>query len=230
MSLTNTQLLLSQATPVLTREVERQLFESLRDAKDSVEILKEIDSRSQELEAAKRRVRFLKTEIVNANLPLIVKVAKYFECPGISEAQFVSEGLMKLLQCIDAFNVEYGWKFSTYLQRPLYRHFNRFIKKETKRNWGRFDAEMVFKTEIAEDMVSEAEELVEVLENNTAGLDAMEKTIISHAYGIGQLAPKTLKQLSDHFGLSTGRIKKTLARTIDKLKNALIEEDTNVSE
>jgi len=65
---------------------------------------------------------------------------------------------------------------------------------------------------------------MEVLEANTAGLDALEHTLILHHYGIGQPGPKTLKELSAHFGFSTGRLKKTLARAIEKLEAVLTDE------
>ncbi|MCH9016809.1 MAG: hypothetical protein IIB89_03470, partial [Chloroflexi bacterium] len=68
---------------------------------------------------------------------------------------------------------------------------------------------------------------MEVLEAGTAGLDAMEKTMILHHYGIGKLSPKTLKELSSHFGFSQGRLKKTLASAIEKLGNVLIERNAN---
>ncbi len=227
--MTNTQLLLSQATNRLTKKDEQALFRCLRQAKVDFESLDNLPRTLNECSqraAAKLRVKLITSVLVKANLPLVIKVAKYFDQPGVNEELLVSEGLWKLLECIDAFKVEYGFKFSTYLQRPLYRHFNRVIKKETKRNWGRIDGEIVFKTQVVEDEFCEADELIEVLKNNKAGLGPMEKTILLHSYGIGQPAPKTLKQLSAHFGFSTGRLKKTMASAIKKLKIVLIEEDT----
>ena len=234
MTLTNTQLLLSQATNRLSTEAEQSTFRDLAQAKIDLEGWNNMPRRTlnenSQRAATKLRVKMITSVLVKANLPLVIKVAKYFNQPGVDEELLVSEGLLKLLQCIDAFKVEYGFKFSTYLQRPLYRHFSRVIKKETKRNWGRTDSETVFKTQVIADESHEADELIEVLKSNKAGLDAMEKTILLHSYGIGQPGPKTLKQLSAHFRLSQGRLKRTMARATDKLRNVLIVEDTNVSE
>ena len=234
MPLTNTQILLSQALPLLSREAEKAVFQQLAEARQEMESLaalpdKKLHEHSQ-LWAAKNRVKKLTDFLVKSNLPLVVRVAKRFECPGISEEQFVAEGLIKLLVCIKAFKVGLGYKFSTYLQRPLYRHFHRFMLKEVKRNSGRVDGETVFKTRAVEDGPHEVDELMEVLESNLAGLEALEYTMITHHYGIGQPAPKTLKQMSEHFGFSTGRIKRTLASGLKKLESVLIERNADETE
>lgn len=209
------------------------MFRALRDRKAEQTTLEAINGRSlnqnSQLWAAKQRARRLTSQIVKANLPLVIRVAKRFACPVASEEILVSEGMMKLLQCMRAFKVELGYKFSTYLQRPLYRHFYRFIQKEAKRNAGRVDTETTFNTQVVSDGPHQVDELMEVLEANTAGLDAMEKTMLLHYYGIGKLSPKTLKELSSHFGFSVARLKKTLAIAIEKLGSVLIERETHVS-
>ena len=231
---TNTQLILSEALPLLSREAEKAVFQQLAMAKWEMESLEALSNKKlhehSQLWAAKQRVRKLKTFLVKSNLPLVVRVAKRFTCPGVNEEQLVSEGYMKLLQCINAFKVGLGFKFSTYLQRPLYRHFFRYIQKQAKRNAGRQDSETVFKTRVVEDGPHEVDELMEVLEANTAGLDAEEKTMLLHHYGIGPLEAKTLKGLSAQFGFSIGRIKRTLASATKKLGNVLIERTDNETE
>lgn len=233
MTPTNTQMLLSQATDLLTREAEKKLFIALRDARNDMDTLDMIKGRSLNQNSqryfAKQRVKRIKAQIVTANLPLVIRVAKRFACLAASEEILVSEGLMKLLQCIAAFKVELGNKFSTYLQRPLYRHFHRYIQKEAKRNTGRVESETTKGLKAAEDGSHDADELMEVLEANTAGLDAMEKTMILHFYGIGK-SIMTLKELSACFGFSTGRLKKTLVSATKKLGNVLIERTDNETE
>lgn len=227
MTMTNTQMILAEATDLLTPAAERLLFKALRDAKMDVVCLERMRNKSlnwySQLSAAKRRVKRLKTEIVRANLPLVIRIARRMNCPGITVEEFVSEGLLKLLQCIDAFKVEKGYKFSTYLYRPLYRHFHRLMLKEARRNAGRVNGDSVFHSQETLEDTDEVDNLIEVLDDNTAGLDAMEKTIVTYFYGIGRDQPMTLKELSKHFGFSTGRLKKELARAVGKLRHVLEE-------
>jgi len=235
MTLTNTQLILSEATGLLTRNKEQLLFEALRGAKICVTELEKIPARTlnenSQLWAAKQRVKRYREQIVKANLPLVIRVAKRFVSPGITEEQFVSEGLMKLLQCIAAFDVDRGYKFSTYLQRPLYRHFYRFIQKEARRNSGRvWQVDGTETVDTPEPMNTDVVDLQDVLEKNTAGLDAMEHTMVVHFYGINKSSPMTLRELSTHFGFSQGRLKKTLARATEKLRSVLIERAEDVVE
>ncbi len=230
MTSSNTQMILSEALPLLSRDAEKAVFQRLATARREMEALDSLSDKKlhehSQLWAAKRRVRKFTDLIVKSNLPLVVRVAKRFVCPGINEEMLVSEGLMKLLECIAAFKVELGFKFSTYLQRPLYRHFHRFIQKEQKRNAGRV-GDSALRASVAEDRLEHVAELQEVLANNTAGLDALEMTMVLRLYGIGKYDAMTLKGLSRLFGFSTGRIKKTLARATNKLGAILIEESAD---
>lgn len=228
MTLTNTQLILSEAEPLLSPAAEKVLFEALARAKSDVKTLDGIPEKSlnqySQLWAARQRVRNITGKIVKANLPLVIRIAQRMECPGISQDQMVSEGLLKLLQCIDAFQVDRGFKFSTYLYRPLYRMYSRFMLKEAKRNAGRVDGDIIFRSQIVEDGPHEVDELMEVLESNAAGLNDPEMTAVLHTYGIGKLEPKTLKQLSKLMKVSEGRAKSVLAGAVEKLEAVLTHE------
>lgn len=239
MSLTNTQILLSQATSLLSRKAEKALFIKLdkarKDAKDLAAVPdKKLHEHSQ-LWAAQNRVRKVKSAIVQANLPIVVRIAQKFNCPGISTEQFVSEGLLKLLECIEAFKVEKGFKFSTYLYRPLYRHFYRFIHKEVKRNTGRLDEETVMREVVVPEGPESTTDIIDALAQNRAGLTEMEIFLVLHHYGIEGREPKTLKELhvfiAENFvekKKSVGRLQQLLAGAIQKLKAVLVEEVTDV--
>jgi len=183
MILTNIQLLLASSTSPLSWEEEISLFGQLPSAKD---------------------------QIVKANLRLVVKVARKMKCPEVALDEFVSEGLLVLLQCIDTSKVDKGFRFSTYLQDSLYWYFSRFKQEWIKCNTGRVDSQMIF--EDNDDII----DLMEALEV----LEPLEKVIVEHYYGIGQES-MTLKELNIHLGLSPQWVGEILARAIRKLKMIL---------
>jgi len=187
---TNTELLLLMATPVLTREAEQLLFERLGMAKILVEELEAIDNKvlyqHSQLYYARILLKKIQSEIVNANIPLVAKIAHKMNCPGLSLDEFISEGLMKILECIDAFKVEKGYKFSTYLYTALYRHFGRWMEKEVKRNANRIgENEPEIQEVEAHESSGECDELVEVLDRNLANLSTLEMAVIRGSFGVG---------------------------------------------
>lgn len=241
MNLSNTQLLLSEAAPLLSIEAERALFTQLNIAQKEVDDLvnkpnKKLHEHSQ-LWAARNRVKKLKSAIVKANLPIVVRIAQRMECPGVSMEQFVSEGLLKVLQCIDAFDITRGFKFSTYLYRSLYRMYYRYMKKEQKRNAGKVDEETAMRNEEVAEQSECTIDLVETLERNKANLDETEMFLVLHHFGIGSREQKTIREIHIFMAKnfvgkkrSVVRLQQILAGAIKKLKEILTEENIDEAE
>lgn len=78
--------------PLLTPEEEKELFMKYDETKDDN----------------------IKKQIVNANLRLVVSVAKRYIGRGLDFLDIIQEGNIGLLKSIDKFDVEKGYKFSTY--------------------------------------------------------------------------------------------------------------------
>jgi RNA polymerase sigma factor (sigma-70 family) len=233
MKKSNTQLLLLEATPLLTIEGEKALFTKLAVAQSEVDDLvnksgKKLHEHSQ-LWAARNRVKKLKSAIVRANLPIVVRIAQRMEYPGVSMEQFVSEGLLKVLQCIDAFDVKRGFKFSTYLYRSLYRMYYRFMKKEQKRNAGKVDEETAMRNEEVAEQSECTLDLVEALEQNKANLDETEMFLVLHHFGIGGREQKTIREIHSFMSKNfVGKkssvllLQQILAGSIQKLREILV--------
>ena len=100
--------------PLLTAEQERELGTKIRAKFQAEEQFGtgEIDSRDYEQiqrEAAKARDR-----MVQANLRLVISVAKHFRNRGLPLEDLVNEGNVGLMNAVDRFDPEVGSRFSTY--------------------------------------------------------------------------------------------------------------------
>jgi RNA polymerase primary sigma factor len=224
--------------PLLTREQENHLFRKFNYLKYKASRLREklnpASARTSEMNEIERlyeeAVR-VKNEIVQANLRLVVSIAKRHVTGTEDFFSLVSDGNMSLIRAVEKFDFSRGNKFSTYASWAIMKNFARTIPEEYKRR----DR---FRTSQDELFIGQADQrpdslnkeamqntLEKQVEKILAQLDERERQIIISRFGLNHnQEPLTLKEVGEEMGVTKERVRQIESRALSKARQVALTE------
>jgi RNA polymerase sigma factor (sigma-70 family) len=193
-----------------------------------IQVLKEIEDLQAEANAVKE-------VLINANMRLVVSIAKKHSAQADNFFELVSDGNMSLIRAVEKFDYGRGFKFSTYASWAIMKNFARSIPDEKHRR-ERFVTghEEVF--EIAPDTRSDEHEIVATHERATHSvnrlleyLEPREREIIRMRAGLDDHAKgMTLEEIGQQFGITKERVRQLNARAMKKLRSIAEEQELDL--
>jgi len=177
-----------------------------------------------------RRFEHFREYLVRTNLALVLAMAKRTRLGDVDFAEIVSEGNMALLRAVDKFNVDRGFKFSTYACRAILKAFSRTAMKSS-RHRTRFPVEFepdLEKSDWADrkrDQVEEdcVDELKQIVDRNLAELSDVEQTVIRRRFNWQQQEenPLTLEEVGKIIGVTKERVRQIQNKALLKIKSVM---------
>jgi RNA polymerase primary sigma factor len=75
---------------------------------------RQLKARLKRIEGSIEKAKFAKSELIEANLRLVVSIAKKYTNRGLQFLDLIQEGNIGLMKAVDKFEYQRGYKFSTY--------------------------------------------------------------------------------------------------------------------
>lgn len=229
---------------LLTREQEYHLFRKMNYLKFKAGQLREKLQASEptvslmdEIESLYQQAVDVKNQIVQANLRLVVSIAKRHMKSSDDFFSLVSDGNMSLFRAVEKFDYARGNKFSTYASWAIMKNFARSIPDEFKhKDRFRTTGEEVFMAHedtridhFAEEIEQKARE--KQINRILNRLDHREQQIIIRRFGLNHSQePLTLKEVGAELGVTKERIRQLEARALSKLREAASFENIDAPE
>jgi RNA polymerase sigma factor (sigma-70 family) len=174
-----------------------------------------------------RKFEHFREYLVRTNLALVLAMAKRTRLGDADFPEIVSEGNMALLRAVEKFDVDRGFKFSTYACRAILKAFSRTAMKAT-RHRTRFPVEFEPDLEKSDwqdrrrDAVEEdcIDELKAIVERNLADLSNIEQTVIRRRFNWKQAdeSPLTLEEVGRIIGVTKERVRQIQNKALAKIR------------
>ena len=222
---------------LLTHEQESSLFREMNLLKYQANVLRSrldpeqvTEQQVAAVESLLSQAQVIRDQIIQANMRLVMSIVKKFVTPQQSFDEMLSDGIFTLMQAVEKFDYDRGFRFSTYAYRSIARSAYRTVttaRKEEAR-FTRGAEQWAFEQADDQSASSMTDQVWCNLREQTASmldqLDRREQFIVRSRYALGaHRRVRTFQCLADKLGVSKERVRQLEQRAVGKLRTMAAE-------
>jgi RNA polymerase sigma factor (sigma-70 family) len=182
-----------------------------------------------EMEAHLHNAVDTKNQIIQANLRLVVSVARKHLRPGMNLMELISDGNITLMRAVEGFDIHKGYRFSTYATLALMKGFARSVPllrgPKTPAQSISHDEMLAELPDVHPDRTRDAMITRDQVKQLLSRLNQRERDVLMAHYGVSPdgadaREPATYEQVGERLGLSKQRVRQIEQTALAKLRHA----------
>lgn len=218
---------------LLTFEGEQLLFKRLnflRFRANAIQVSMQSQRRpsrrsKKELERLLAEAGKTRAELAQANLRLVMSIARRVSSSDDECEEFVAEGNAILLNAIDKFDFARGYRFSTYATHAVQRHLFRLVGRRNKRRLRELTetSSTLLDSSVAPESDGPTEQQVmeaakTIIAQIDEVLDVRSARIVRGRFGLNETGKgKSLREIGEELGISKERVRQILQQSVERL-------------
>jgi RNA polymerase primary sigma factor len=225
------------AEPLLSFAEEQHEFRRMNFSKfaasrlrDSLNPSRPAPGKMDQIERFLADARHARDHIIRANLRLVISNAGKYCTSQYGFEDLFSDGTLALMEAVDKFDYQRGFRFSTYATHAIRRSFFRKIERKQKdrQRFAVTDPDVISLTpddfEVDHDAPAKSQLIGKILSRLAEHLTERELHVIEGRFGLnGRSGPQTLVQLSGELGICKERVRQVEGQALKKLHELAIE-------
>ncbi len=223
--------------PLLTPQQEVHLFRKMNFLNFRAAALRNeltVDSiifqRLDEIETHLKQSRAIRNQIIQANLRLVVSIARQFVDAANSIDDLISDGNVPLIRAVEIFDFTRGYRFSTYATWAVRNNFVRSAPRNRQRKARYLTGTEDLFNGYSDARISQREYEREhryqanLISRLLGYLDKRERSIVMSRFGLDWSGTKKkFREISSQLEISTERVRQIAAQALQKLRTMLAE-------
>ncbi len=184
----------------------------------------------QQIQSDLAEANRLRDRIIEANVRLIIAVARKLTHSLQDLADLTSEGLLPLMRAVELFDVDRGFRFSTYATWAIRNHLYRVLRRQQRQS-----EQLVYRdsslweipVEPADNETAEsgADDCRFDLDARLSRLTEREQRLIHARFGLNhQPQGQSLSMIAGQVGLSRERVRQIVSQALEKLRQPLTDD------
>lgn len=223
------------ATPLLSHDEERELFRWMNYFKYRANALRSrLDSKPEKLDEVEQSLakgERLRNYLLQANIRLVLSIARKFADARNSFDDLLSQGIASLMHAVEKFDFDRGYRFSTYATCAVRRDLYRLVmsRKKDLQRYTTGSAEQLDSTADDREPLDPNAEAEWKMLSSAVGeminqLDDREQFIVRKRYGLEGAGKKvSYSSLGRELGISKERVRQLANRAMDKLRESAVD-------